>query len=149
MKVPPDASPATPVTAGLPRRLAAAVYDALLVAALCVIPTSIVIAVRGGGPIPPGDPLLRILLITTIGTFFVGFWVYGGQTLGMRAWRLRIERESGQALRPGRALLRFAAAIPSIALFGIGIWWALIDARRRTWPDCIARTRVIVLPKKG
>ena len=148
MQTPPDASPATPTPAGLPRRLAAAVYDALLVAALCVIPASVVIAVRGGGPVPPGDPLLQVLLIITVGAFFIGFWTWGGQTPGMRTWRLRVERDSGQALRPGRTLLRFAAAVPSIALFGAGIWWALIDSQRRTWPDLLARTRVVVLPSK-
>lgn len=96
-----------PVNAGLLRRLAAATYDTLLVIALFVIPTLGVMALRGGKPVPPGSGLLQILLIITAGLFFIGFWVYGGQTLGMRAWRLRIEDHAGNALTIRHGLVRF------------------------------------------
>ena len=143
-----DEPPATiPVHAGLLRRLAAATYDALLVIALFVIPTSAAMALRGGEPVPPGSALFQALLITTAGAFFIGFWMYGGQTLGMRAWRLRIEDSNGRNLTLRRGLLRFIMAIPSIAVFGLGIFWLLFDPCKQTLPDRIAGTRVIVLPK--
>ena len=148
MPMPQDVPSTThPIHAGLLRRLAAATYDALLIVALFVIPTSLVMALRGGEPIPPGSALLQVLLITTAGVFFIGFWMHGGQTLGMRAWRLHIEDYQGNTLTLWRGLVRFIAAIPSIAIFGIGILWLLVDAHKQTLPDRLAGTRVIVVPK--
>jgi len=58
-----------PVHAGLLRRLAAAAYDSLLVIAVFVIPTSAVMALRGGEPVPPGSLLFQALLVATAGAF--------------------------------------------------------------------------------
>jgi len=143
-----DESPVTNTAhAGLLRRLAAATYDALLIFALFVIPTSAVMALRGGEPVPPGSALFQALLITTAGIFFIGFWTHGGQTLGMRAWRLRIEDRTGNVLTLRRGLVRFIAAIPAITVFGFGILWLLFDPDKQTLPDRLAGTRVVVIPK--
>jgi uncharacterized RDD family membrane protein YckC len=133
--------------AGLLRRVAAMTYDSMLVIALFVIPTSIVMALRGGEPIPPGSILFQALLIVAAGVFFVGFWTTGGQTLGMRAWRIRVVNRAGQTITFRQSLIRFITAIPSVSLFGIGIFWLFLDPQKRTLPDRIAGTRVIVLPK--
>jgi len=141
-------SSARPVPAGLLRRLAAVTYDALLLIALFVIPTSALMALRGGESVPPGSHLLQALLVVTTGLFFIGFWTHGGQTLGMRAWRLRIEDSNGNELTLRPALVRFIAAIPSIAVFGLGILWLLFDPCKQTLPDRVAGTRVVVTTKR-
>lgn len=133
---------------GLLRRLAAALYDSLLVLALLIIPTLLVMAFRGGEPIPPGDILYQLLLIVTTAAFFMWFWTHGGQTLGMRAWRLRVERQSGESVTAKIALVRFAVGVLSIAALGLGMLWILIDPNRLAWHDRAAGTRVVVLPKK-
>ena len=133
--------------AGLLRRLAAMTYDSMLVIALFVIPTSIAMALRGGEPIPPGSILFQAMLIISAGVFFVAFWTAGGQTLGMRAWRIRVVNQDGHKITFRQSMLRFIMAIPSISLFGLGIFWMLLDPQKRTWPDRIAGTHVIVLPK--
>ncbi len=133
--------------AGLLRRLAAATYDALLVVALFVVPTFAAMLLRGGEPVPPGSTLYQALLLATAGAFFIGFWTRGGQTLGMRAWRLRIEGDAGDPLTLRQGLVRFLMAIPSIAVFGLGILWILVDPHKQTLPDRIAGTRVVVIAK--
>ena len=135
--------------AGLFRRLAAAVYDALLVTALCMLTTLCAIAFRGGQPISPGNLIYQLSLVATTAVFFVGFWVHGGQTLGMRAWRLRVEQQSGKALNWKIGLVRFAAGILSIIPAGLGLLWLIVDPQRLTWHDRIAKTRVVVVPKPG
>jgi uncharacterized RDD family membrane protein YckC len=45
-----------------------------------------------------------------------------------------------------RAFLRFFVALASLAVFGAGFWWALVDAQGRTWHDMAARTRAVRLP---
>ncbi|MDH3978634.1 MAG: RDD family protein [Gammaproteobacteria bacterium] len=134
--------------ASLFKRIASGLYDGMLIIALFVIPTLVLMAFRGGEPVPAGDPLLQILLAATAAIFFVYFWSRGGQTAGMRAWRLRVESTSGAPLSLKQAAIRFAIALPSLTLFGLGILWALIDKEKRTLPDMIAGTRVVVVPKK-
>ena len=123
-------------------------YDGLLVIALLVVPTLAVMALRGGEPIPPGSALFQLLLVVTAGTFFAWFWTHGGQTLGMRSWRLRVERQSGDALTLTVALIRYLVGIVSIAAFGLGLLWILIDPDKLAWHDRAAGTRVVVLPKE-
>lgn len=134
--------------AGLFRRVAAGLYDSLLVIALFVIPTAIVLAIRGGEPIPPGNGLLQLLLLATAGLFFVWFWTHGGQTLGMRAWRLRVEQLSGEPVTLRAAAIRFFVGIVSLGALGLGVMWILVDRDKRAWHDLAAGTRVVVLPKK-
>ncbi|MDH3510150.1 MAG: RDD family protein [Gammaproteobacteria bacterium] len=133
--------------AGLLRRLAAAVYDALLVTALCMLTTLCLIAFRGGEPISPGNLLYQLSLIATAAVFFIGFWVHGGQTLGMRAWRLRVEQRSGEALDWKTGSIRFAAGMLSVIPVGLGLLWLLVDPKRLAWHDRISKTRVVLLPK--
>ena len=134
--------------AGLLRRIAAALYDALLVIALQMLATLLLIAARGGEPVRPGDPLLQAVLLITAGAFFVGFWTRGGQTLGMNAWRLRVEMQNGKSLPIPIALLRFGAAILSLVCVGMGFLWQLVDRQNLTWHDRIAGTQVVLLPKR-
>jgi len=133
---------------GLLRRLAAGAYDALLVVAMWVIPTLLVMAFRGGEPIPPGNAWYQLLLLATTAAFFTWFWTHGGQTLGMRAWRLRVEQAAGAPLTNRIAVTRFGVAILSVAALGLGLWWILLDEQKRAWHDRATGTRVVVLPKK-
>ncbi len=103
---------------------------------------------RGGESIPPGSPLFQLLLFATAGAFFIWFWTHGGQTLGMRSWQLRVERQCGQSLSYRDALVRFLVGIVSIAAAGLGLLWILIDPDKLAWHDRAAGTRVVVLPKQ-
>jgi uncharacterized RDD family membrane protein YckC len=74
--------------------------------------------------------------------FYTWFWTHGGQTLGMRAWRIRVHRDDGAPLRWRDALLRFGAAWLAVLPVGWGYWSSLFDAEKRCWHDRITRTRV-------
>jgi uncharacterized RDD family membrane protein YckC len=133
--------------AGLFRRLAAGIYDALLVAALWMLTTLCVLAFRGGEPISPGNLLYQLSLVATTVVFFVGFWMHGGQTLGMRAWRLRVEQHSGEVIDLKTGLIRFVAGILSIIPLGLGLLWLIVDPQRLAWHDRISKTRMVLMPK--
>lgn len=135
-----------PAAAGLPRRLAAAGYDLLLVGGLLMTTSFAVVAARGGTAIAAGSASYRIFLTAQVALFFVGFWWRGGQTLGMRAWALRVEMRNGEPLTLATACLRFVAALLSAAPLGLGFLWALGDAERRTWHDRLSGTRVVRVP---
>ena len=138
-----------PSTAGVWRRFAAGFYDLLLLAAVWMLITLIFIVLRGGEAISPGSLPYQALLLVVAAAFYISSWLRGGQTLGMRAWRIRLEKSSGAAIDLRTGLLRFASGLLTIASCGVGLVWLWIDRDGLTWHDRLAGTRVIVLPAKA
>ncbi|RMF96883.1 MAG: RDD family protein [Gammaproteobacteria bacterium] len=129
------------------RRLAAGFYDLLLLAGLLMLVGFAVIVARQGEAVRPGTLWFQALLLAVTILFYAGFWSRGGQTLGMRSWRLQVVDERGLPPRFRVCLLRFVAALLSLAPFGLGLWWMLWDPQRRSWHDRLTHTRVVLLPK--
>jgi len=50
--------------------------------------------------------------------------------------------ETGAAVSKGRAFMRNLAKFVSVYLFGVGLAWAVIDKRNRTWHDLMTGTYV-------
>ncbi|MEG2806319.1 RDD family protein [Stenotrophomonas sp.] len=75
-------------------------------------------------------------------------WRRGGQTLGMRPWRLQVVRADGSAPSAAQLWRRYAVGTLSVLLGGLGLWWALVDRQRLTWHDRASGTRVRRLPKR-
>jgi len=143
-----------PAVPGFNRRLAAMLYDGLLLVALWFVATALLLTVSGGHLADPDRPLwllysLRVSLLLVALMFFAGFWTHGGQTLGMRAWRLKLVSASGNPVNWKQALWRFAAAIPSVGAFGLGLFWMLLDKERRAVHDRLSGTRLVLLAKKS
>jgi uncharacterized RDD family membrane protein YckC len=138
---------------GLVRRLAAILYDGLLLIALLVVASALVTVPVGlifGQAAAEGlgaNPLFILWLQLVPLLFFAWFWHRGGQTIGMRAWRLRLVSQEGAPVTLGRAALRFFAALLSWIPLGLGFLWALVDPERLTWHDRLSGTRLVLLPK--
>jgi uncharacterized RDD family membrane protein YckC len=138
--------------AGVLRRFGAMVYDTLLILALLFIVTALFLPFTRGEAITPGESgalerVYQAALLLAIVLFFCVFWTRKGQTVGMLAWRLRVERNDGKFLTWRDALLRLAGACVSLAPLGLGYLWILIDRDKLAWHDRWSGTRVIVLPK--
>lgn len=135
-------------TPGLLRRLAAIAYDALLLAAIFMLAGLPFVALAGG---PPAHPLLRIgfqfYLLALAFLFYGWFWVRSGQTLGMRAWRLKLVQMDGSTVTWPQAAKRFTAALLSWAGLGLGFLWVLVDRDKLAWHDRMSGTRLRLLPK--
>src|SRR5699024_4354262 len=139
--------PLSPYPATLPRRLAAACYDLLLVVGLWFVAVFALLPFNAGHAIDGSSPLFRLYLFIVPYLFFSWFWTRSGQTLGMRAWRLQLRNENGLAVSWYQALLRYVSAwVAWLSI--IGILWALVDARKRCWQDIVSRTEVVTLPKQ-
>lgn len=74
-------------------------------------------------------------------------WRFGGQTLGMRPWRLRVVAANGGVPTWRALLVRYAVGNLSLLLGGLGFWWALWDRGGLTWHDRASGTRMQRLPK--
>lgn len=129
-------------------RLTAAVYDLFPLIALWMLTIALsLLAVHGDVDVAHPPPLFHLLqqlaLLAVTAAYFVVSWARGGQTIGMRAWRLRVVAADGGPLPWSQALLRFAVALPSLLAFGLGFWWCLVDRDRRGWHDLAARSRLV------
>ncbi|MBD8525612.1 RDD family protein [Pseudomarimonas arenosa] len=127
-------------------RLLALVYDALPIVALWFVVSVAVLLLRGGSPVVPWTlafwlQCAALWLVT--GLYTVGSWRNGGQTMGMRPWRLRVVAESGEAANIGQLARRYAWATPSLLLAGLGLLLALFDAERRALHDRLSGTRMV------
>ena len=77
-------------------------------------------------------------------SFFAYFWCRGGQTIGMRAWRLKLQQLDGNRVTPIQAYLRGICA-----LGGLGNLLLLVDFKnKRALQDYIAKTEMITLSKE-
>ena len=133
---------------GLPRRLAAIIYDSLLVLALMFLLTLPFIAVRDGNPVETGDNLIyRLCLAGLVIIYFTGYWSRTGRTLGMQSWGLRVETMDGQVPGFAAACTRFAVALLSWLTLGLGFVWQLWDRDKLTWHDRLSSTRLRHYPK--
>ncbi len=133
-----------PPPAGLFRRLAALLYDSLLLLAIMFIATAILLPFTGGEAIQH-SPFLTTYLLFISFFFYSWFWMHGGQTLGMRSWRLQLRNINPGPITLWQALLRFLVAIPSALLFGAGYLWMLVDRDKLTWHDRYSETRIVQL----
>jgi uncharacterized RDD family membrane protein YckC len=138
----------TSTPASLWLRFAAALYDLFPLLALWMV-TAGVVLLLAHGDVDVAHPSLgyrwelRGALLAVTAAYFVISWSRGGQTIGMRAWRLRVVGADGNSMSWPRSVLRFVVAMLSIAALGIGFLWCLVDRRRRGWHDLAARCVVV------
>ena len=132
------------------RRLAAAIYDGLIVVTLWAIGTALAMPFTHeafSSDHPVIELVYRLYLLAIGFAFFGGFWVRDGQTLGMLAWRVQVVRSAdGGRISWNQALLRYLAALLSWIPFGLGFWWALYDKDKKTWHDRLSRTELRLAP---
>jgi uncharacterized RDD family membrane protein YckC len=97
--------------------------------------------------------LLWLCCWAITGAYAVFSWRRGGQTLGMRPWRIRVVAADSIGTDPvpldRKALwTRYTVATASLLLGGLGFWWAWFDRERRTWHDRASGTRLVAVPKR-
>ena len=133
---------------GLLRRLAAILYDSILLAAVLFFASLLATPLLGDHPSAGMLLAFRLYLVLIMFAFFAWFWSHGGQTLGMRAWRIRLQNRGGGPVTLWQIMLRFIIAIGSWLAFGLGFLWSLIDKEKLTWHDRYSMTELVVLPKE-
>ncbi len=86
--------------------------------------------------------LWAVYLFSAVQYYYVWCWVKGGQTVGMKTWRLQLYKVDGSLLNWKEAYIRSL-----LSLAGLANLWSLIDKEKRGWHDFIFDTRVVELPK--
>jgi len=166
---------AAPARAGLATRLAALLYEALLVTALVFVTGFVMLPLVS--PHASGDALTIPPLFARVALFCVVFgmlaayftwsWSQGRQTLAQKSWRIGLARRDGRPVDRRTALARYLAGWigPALAVVaflvlqprGLGAhaaWlvafnfvFALVDPARQFLHDRVAGTVVVVVPR--
>ena len=121
-------------------RIIALVYDAVIAIALLMISSAIVVLLNAGSPVSPGGfmAFLSFLFFWSIlGTYAIFSWRLGGQTLGMRPWRLKVLRTDGTQPSWNSLCIRYVIASCTL---GLGALWSLFDKERRALYDIASGT---------
>src|SRR5262245_66181180 len=152
--------------APLLRRLAALVYEGLVVVAILLIASFPFAGAATGRLQGLTQHLFQCYLFLVVGLYFVWCWRRGGQTLPMKAWKLRVVDARGAPLTTARAVLRYvlavltlgSSAVAAIVLVrypqalaawlalapGLGtVLWSTIDRDRQFLHDRLAGTRIV------
>ncbi len=144
----PVNAPAKPC--GLPRRLIAMSYDGLLLIGLWMIAAAVVV-IPLGSEVDASNPYFQLYLAGVAWAYFAISW-RGGQTLGMKAWHVRIEGQA-KPIPWLTTVVRFVVALASLGTLGLGFAWSLFHPQSKTWHDLASGTRLVVkkagLEKKG
>ncbi|MDO6746056.1 RDD family protein [Gilvimarinus sp. 1_MG-2023] len=142
-------------SAKISKRLAAMLYDSLLLMAVSIGYGAAALAIKVnvfGETLLEGEkaslgPIGFIGWVIVLVAFYCVFWKKFGQTLGMKAWRLKVTDIHGKHLSVSQGLRRCAWASLSIATLGLGYLWLLVDREQLTLHDRLSATRVWQLPK--
>lgn len=133
--------------AGLLRRLMALVYDIFLIGAIWFAIAGLGVTLNGGEALPSwvNHYLLFPALILSTFLFYYWFWTHGGQTLGMRAWRLKIINLDKTQPSLVQCLKRFATAILTA---GLGFLLCPFHPEKKSLHDIASDTQIVLLPKE-
>jgi len=160
---PPAEALATP---GLVRRLAAFVYEGVLLFGVLMIAGYLYSSLTQQHHALQGHTGLQAFLFVVLAIYFVWFWSHGGQTVAMRAWHLRLVTHDGQPVSQPRAALRYLASwvwfVPALAaawlaelhsaaqifaLMAVGViayaLLARLNPQRQFWHDALCGTRLV------
>ena len=164
------AAPAQPettlATPGLARRLAAFVYEGVLLFGVLMVAGVVYASLTQQRHALQGQLGLKAFVFIVLAIYFVWFWSHGGQTLAMRAWHLRLVAQDGRPVSQHRAFLRYLACwvwfVPALvsawlaglhgpaqifALMAAGVlgyaMLALAHPQRQFWHDALCGTRLV------
>jgi len=131
--------------ASLRARLAAMVYELLLVVAVLFIASFVFIRLTGNAQSGWHQVIFRFYLVAVLFAYFSTFWLRSGQTLAMKTWRIKLVDLQGGLIPLKQAALRFLLAALGLSFFGLSIVWAWFDRDRQFLHDRLAKTRLVRL----
>ncbi|NTS76695.1 RDD family protein [Catenovulum sp. SM1970] len=144
--------------AGFRRRFAVMVYDLLVAAAIILFTVFVAVVFVGvlqffgffvdqdsSDVLAQAGVFYQAYVFTPLTLFYIWFWSNGGQTVGMKAWRLRIQNENGHDISKKQAVIRLATSF-----LGLGNLAVLFDRKNKlALQDRAAKCEVVQLTKEA
>ncbi len=89
----------------------------------------------------------QVYNLVVIFIYFAYFWHRSGQTVGMKAWRIKLVNLEDKPVNLKQLIVRWLVAVPSYALCFLGIFWHYWDKDNLNWHDRASHTKLVFLPK--
>ncbi|MBE0439423.1 MAG: RDD family protein [Gammaproteobacteria bacterium] len=128
------------------RYLGIMIYDTLLLLSVLLFASALAVGfnalVNNANAIESGNPFFPLYLVTISFIFYGWFWTHGGQTLGMRSWKVYLVNGSDTNITWRQAFIRFVVGIISWLPAGMGYWWLYFGKNKQSWLDIMSRTRL-------
>ncbi len=159
------------LSASLWRRMAAMVYDSLLMFALLIVIGATTLPFTNWLGVSRDNILFKIYMFGAIYVYLGWFWTHGGQTLGMRAWKIRLLQHNGSPVVWHLALFYYLVSLPmwgflifTIAtnanmipkpaflihtphwvLYTFALIWFVVDHLPNNWREKVSGLRMVVV----
>lgn len=117
-------------------------YELLTVMAIIFVSAGLFLWIAGDATHGIKRLLLQLFLWLSVGAYFVWCWLKSGQTLAMQAWKLKLVGDGSQLLNFKAAVLRYLLATLSLALCGLGFFWAIADRQHLFLHDRLLKSRI-------
>lgn len=121
------------------RRSAAFLYDCLLLIAIYFVITAALIPLNDGQALQHWSYKLVLLAVGFF--FFDWFWRHGGQTLGMRAWRLRVEGVENDKITFTQSVHRY---LTGTFTFGFTLLYMFGNTSQQALHDKLSKTKIVM-----
>ncbi len=122
------------------RMLAVMFYDSMVLLSILFLASLIAVIINNGETISQGNLFFIAYLFAVSWLFYSWFWTHGGQTIGMRAWKVYLLSEEQNNISWRQATIRFAAAFLSWIPLGLGFWWQYLGGKNKSWRDKLSAT---------
>lgn len=127
---------------GIILRIGVMFYDTILLAAVLFLAAVLVAPTFNITMEHPLYPLFIIYIYLVAFIFFAWFWTHGGQTLGLKTWKLKIVSNNGEGVTWKQALLRYLSSLLCWLSMGIGFLWCYTNKERLAWNDLWSKTHI-------
>lgn len=118
-------------------------YELLTIVAIIFVSTGLFLIIAGDASHGVKRLFLQLFLWLVVGAYFIRCWIKTGQTLAMQAWKLRLIDEQSQLLTMQQAIVRYLLASLSMAFFGMGFLWAIVDKKKQFLHDRLLKYKVV------
>lgn len=137
----------TPNTPSPFRLFAVIAYDLMLLLSVLLLAGFIAVVLNGGEAIGANNPVFAVYIVAVSFFFYGWFWTHGGQTLGMRAWRVYLISQLPTDITWRQAAIRFIVALLSWLCLGLGFYWQWLSKQQQSWHDMASMSRLVVIKK--
>lgn len=119
------------------KHIAAFVYDVFPVIGILIVTSGITLILRTGDEVQAHTWWFQVFIFCEIALYYIYFWKVGGQTIGMKAWKIHIKpnNENQHQLSWKQASMRFIVGLFSTAFLGAGLYWKFFSKDGRSWMD--------------
>lgn len=132
----------SPKPASLFKRLLAIFYDLVLLATMFLLASAIAIVFNEHKAFASGNYIMPLWLIFVTSLYYCISWKSSGQTLGLKAWGLKLVKLDGSDFTWLEVITRFFISLILFCTI-VGFLWLLFNKNRLTIYDIVTKSKII------